>query len=192
MLASFSMAVDLPASFKEAARLADAQNDKSPPIRTYLDDTLNPHFLKKYGPLSGLCLKSSHNFDVTRFEFIAVVGADGKVMRLFSDRETELFSCMRETLEKDEIPRPPVAPFYWHVEMTFDAQREKLQISSTPEAADIEIDGKYVGSTPSTMIVTAGQHQISVKKKGFKPWERQITVSTGEVNVNAALEPEQR
>jgi hypothetical protein len=30
-----------------------------------------------------------------------------------------------------------------------------------------------------------------VKKRGFKPWERQINVSTGEVNVNAALEPEQ-
>jgi len=70
------------------------------------------------------------------------------------------------------------------------AAEGQLQISSTPDAADIEIDGNYVGSTPSTVSVASGQHQISVKKTGFKPWERKITVSTGQVNVNAALEPE--
>lgn len=68
----------------------------------------------------------------------------------------------------------------------------QVQISSTPDAADIEIDGSFVGNTPSTVGVTAGQHQISVKKTGFKPWERKIAVSSGQVNVNAALEPEQK
>jgi len=68
------------------------------------------------------------------------------------------------------------------------ATAAQLQISSTPDAADIEIDGNYVGSTPSTVSVASGQHQISVKKIGFKPWERKITVSTGQVNVNADLE----
>jgi hypothetical protein len=66
----------------------------------------------------------------------------------------------------------------------------QLQISSTPASADIEIDGGFVGSTPSTIGVAAGQHQISVKKPGFKPWERKITVSSGQVSVNATLEPE--
>jgi len=192
MLASFSMAVDLPTSFKEAASSADAQNDDAHAVRDYLSDSLSPYYNKKYGPLFVSCLKSSNYSDVKRFEFIAVIGADGKIMRLFSDRESDLFSCVRETLEKDEFPRPPIAPFYWRVQMRFDPEQEKLQISSTPNAGDIEIDGKYVGSTPSTMIVSAGQHRISVKKRGFKPWERQITVSTGEVNVNAALEPEQQ
>jgi len=68
----------------------------------------------------------------------------------------------------------------------------QVQISSTPDAADIEIDGSFVGSTPSTVGVAAGQHEISVKKTGFKPWERKITVSSGQVNVNAVLEPEQK
>ena len=65
-----------------------------------------------------------------------------------------------------------------------------LQVSSTPDGADIEIDGSYVGNTPSNVGVTPGQHQISIKKTGFKPWERKITVSTGQVNVNATLEAE--
>ena len=34
-----------------------------------------------------------------------------------------------------------------------------LQVSSTPDGADIEIDGSFVGNTPSTIGVTAGQHK---------------------------------
>jgi PEGA domain-containing protein len=70
------------------------------------------------------------------------------------------------------------------------AGANELSISSTPPGADIEIDGNYVGSTPSTVGVASGQHQISVKKTGFKPWERKIAVSSGRVNVSAVLETE--
>jgi protein-tyrosine-phosphatase len=72
------------------------------------------------------------------------------------------------------------------------AAQAQLQISSTPDGADIEIDGNYIGSTPSTVGATPGQHQVSIKKSGFKPWERKITVSTGQINVNASLEPESK
>jgi hypothetical protein len=70
------------------------------------------------------------------------------------------------------------------------SDQARVQVSSTPDGADIEVDGSFVGNTPSTVGVPAGQHKLSVKKSGFKPWERNITVSTGQVNVNAALEPE--
>jgi hypothetical protein len=66
----------------------------------------------------------------------------------------------------------------------------QLQVSSTPDGADIEIDGSFVGDTPSTVGVAPGQHQLTVKKTGFKTWERKITVSSGQVNVNAVLEAE--
>jgi hypothetical protein len=70
------------------------------------------------------------------------------------------------------------------------AASAQLQISSTPDAADIEIDGSFVGNTPSTVGVAAGAHQISVKKSGFKPWDRKITVSSGQISVSATLAPE--
>ena len=70
------------------------------------------------------------------------------------------------------------------------ADQAHLQVTSTPDGADIEIDGNYVGNTPSTVGLAAGQHQISVKRTGYKPWERKISVSSGQVNVNATLEAE--
>ncbi len=66
----------------------------------------------------------------------------------------------------------------------------QMQIASDPPGADIEIDGNFVGDTPSTVGVAAGQHDITVKKSGFKPWDRKMMVSGGQVNVNASLEAE--
>ncbi len=68
----------------------------------------------------------------------------------------------------------------------------QLEVSSTPGGADIEIDGNFVGSTPSTVGVAVGQHQVSVKKNGFKPWEREITVSSGHIKLDAALEAQSK
>lgn len=60
-----------------------------------------------------------------------------------------------------------------------------LTITSSIAGADIEIDGAYIGSTPSTQTVTAGLHKIVVKSGG-KVWERNLQVgASGAVNVNA-------
>lgn len=68
----------------------------------------------------------------------------------------------------------------------------QLEVSSAPQGADIEIDGHFVGSTTSTVGVAAGQHQLVVKKRGYKAWEKTIAVTSGQVRVHAALEPESK
>jgi hypothetical protein len=45
-----------------------------------------------------------------------------------------------------------------------------------------------MGNTPSAIGLSPGDHTISVKKKGYKTWERKIKVSSGKVNVFAELE----
>jgi hypothetical protein len=66
----------------------------------------------------------------------------------------------------------------------------QLEVSSTPSGAEIEIDGNFVGSTPSTVGVITGQHQLAIKKNGFKTWEKKVSVSSGHVKIEAALESE--
>lgn len=62
-------------------------------------------------------------------------------------------------------------------------------IKSTPDASDITIDGKFVGSTTSTVSLSPGDHTILIEKLGFKPWQRTITVSpNGSVTIDATLE----
>jgi len=65
----------------------------------------------------------------------------------------------------------------------------KLQLASDPPGADIEVDGSFVGNTPSDVQVAAGDHAVVVKKAGFKDWQRTLKVSSGSsVHLNAELE----
>lgn len=63
-----------------------------------------------------------------------------------------------------------------------------LTVDSSIPGADIEIDGNFVGSTPSTVSIPAGQHKITVKKKGYADWSRSMNVSGSAVRLNADLE----
>jgi hypothetical protein len=91
---------------------------------------------------------------------------------------------------KFQTALPAPAPAAGNTSAPTSTDQARVQVSSTPDGADIEVDGSFVGNTPSTVGVSAGQHKLSIKKAGFKPWERNIAVSTGQVSVNATLEPE--
>jgi PEGA domain len=62
-------------------------------------------------------------------------------------------------------------------------------IKSTPQGADITVDGKYAGNAPSTVRLSAGDHNIYIEKSGYKPWQRTITLSPGGIiTIDATLE----
>lgn len=68
------------------------------------------------------------------------------------------------------------------------AESSTVLVESTPDGADITVDGKYMGSTPSTTKLAPGDHAISVEKSGFKTWQRTMTVSAGgNLTVDATL-----
>jgi hypothetical protein len=65
---------------------------------------------------------------------------------------------------------------------------QKLSVNSVPDSADIEVDGAFVGSTPSVIELKTGEHTIVVHKSGYKPWERKLKLESGDIKVNAELE----
>ncbi len=72
-----------------------------------------------------------------------------------------------------------------------DAAISTVDIKSTPEGAEITVDEKFMGSTPSSLRLAVGDHKIRLGKPGFKTWERTLTVGAGATaTVDAALEKE--
>ena len=62
-----------------------------------------------------------------------------------------------------------------------------VKINSDRQGADIELDGAFVGSTPTTVNLTTGAHKIVVKS-GAASWERTIQIQPGsDVSVTATL-----
>jgi hypothetical protein len=92
---------------------------------------------------------------------------------------------MKLDLAKFQPAAPPAAP----IQNPTGSVAAKLQVESVPLGADIEVDGSFVGNTPSDVQVAEGEHTVSVKKAGFKDWERKLKVSGGSsVHLSAELE----
>ncbi len=69
------------------------------------------------------------------------------------------------------------------------AAQSSLVVDSTPAGADINIDGAFVGNTPSNVNSTSGTHTILIHKDGFQDWTRKIAVSGGSIHIAATLTP---
>lgn len=68
-----------------------------------------------------------------------------------------------------------------------------LTISSVPDDADVLIDGSLVGRTPLVEYkVSAGEHRVFIKKKGYKEQETTIRVSARERKSFGETLPPQR
>jgi hypothetical protein len=72
-----------------------------------------------------------------------------------------------------------------------DSLLSSVDVKSSPDGAEITIDDKYMGSTPSTLKLAPGDHKIKLEKSGFKVWERTLAVGAGgNANINATLDKE--
>jgi hypothetical protein len=68
-------------------------------------------------------------------------------------------------------------------------EKVKCNFTSTPAGAEITLDGKYVGSTPSEIELVTGTHTVVFSMPGFTQWKRDLTVLSGsELTVSAILQ----
>src|SRR6266478_3611534 len=60
-----------------------------------------------------------------------------------------------------------VAPGSTAPATSVDSSVSSVDVKSSPDGAEITIDDKYMGSTPSTLKLTPGDHKIRLEKSGF-------------------------
>jgi hypothetical protein len=114
--------------------------------------------------------------------FLLMKGKDvtinkGVVFEAFTDRDHVL------TVPNATQPQPAGASTL----MAAGRGTASVSIISATPGAEIEVDGAFVGSTPTTLSLTAGPHQIAVRN-GFDVWQRTMQVSAGSnITVNAQL-----
>ena len=114
----------------------------------------------------------------------------GKDITIPKGTEVPTFIDGNFHLDLAKFQASPVSPQAAPSTSTANASAE-LAVTSTPTGADIEVDGAFVGSTPSTIGVSAGDHVITISKKGYQSWERKLTVTSGKIDIAADLEAQQ-
>ncbi len=68
-------------------------------------------------------------------------------------------------------------------------QQARVHITSSPNGAEIYIDGKFFGNTPSDVTLAAGAHIVKVTIGG-KEWLRSVQITSGEITVHAEMPAE--
>jgi hypothetical protein len=82
------------------------------------------------------------------------------------------------------VPAAPVAPMN-------PADLATVTFTSSDPGADIEINGSFVGNTPTTLKLAGGQYVVTIRKAA-QVWTRTIQVSPGSsITMNAAFEAPQ-
>jgi hypothetical protein len=118
VLAAAVRANDLATSFKQAVALAETQSkDRASKVYEALD--LKEYYEQEYSSVFQSCLKSTDHPDTSPFSFVVAIGRDGRVLRLYTDHETNIFACVRQTLIQGKFPGPPHSPYYMHISMSF-------------------------------------------------------------------------
>ncbi len=87
---------------------------------------------------------------------------------------------------------PPPAPAQSGLPEKTLSEKVKCNFSSTPPGAEITVDWRYVGNTPSEIGLSPGTHVVAISLPGFAEWKRELTVGADSaVNVTANLQKTQ-
>ncbi len=62
-----------------------------------------------------------------------------------------------------------------------------ITVDASVPNCDIEVDGNFMGSTPSSINLAPGKHQIVVKKIGYQDWTRSMMVGSGAIRLSAEM-----
>ncbi len=107
-------------------------------------------------------------------------------LKILHEKNGKAKETMFAVLSSVAIPTKKPAP----TEDVSNGEKTVLKLSSIPAGADIGLDGNFVGQTPSSILALSGDHHIRISKTGYKPWERTIRTSGGDVTVVAELDAE--
>ncbi len=64
----------------------------------------------------------------------------------------------------------------------------EVTVSADIPACDVDVDGSFVGSTPSQLNLSTGKHAILVHKSGYADWRRDLTVSGSAIHLHAEMQ----
>jgi hypothetical protein len=87
--------------------------------------------------------------------------------------------CVSVQKSGNQEPAPPPPP------------TTGVDFQSSPESAEVFVNGEFRGSTPVRLNLAAGTHTIELRLPGFETWTRELVVVAGdETRVAARLERE--
>lgn len=158
----------------DSARLIDGEKVQ---LRAVQDNKGGGHV----GAMTGAMVATAIVFFPAAPLFLFIHGKDITI-----PKGTEVTAFVQGDMRLDMAkfaPTPTGSP----TEAATVAARAALTIDSNVPNCDIEVDGSFMGNTPSTLNLAPGKHDIVVKKTGYADWTRSMTVGSGSIKLSAEM-----
>ena len=133
------------------------------------------------GAMTGAMVATAIVFFPAAPLFLFVHGKDAVI-----PQGTEVTAFIQGDMKLDMAKFAPVPPVAATAAAPV-AATSVLTIDASVPNCDIEVDGSFVGNTPSTLNLVPGKHDIVVKKTGYKDWTRSMMVASGTIRVSADM-----
>lgn len=154
-----------------------------------------PLRLQPEKPRKGKAKEEVHEKSAIPGQIMRVVGADkGKEYQAYVDgsftvNASNVIAVAPETAPTSPEAAPvaaqpsaPLAPVAAPVAPTSPlpatdiTATSSVEFDSTPDGADIVIDGNLLGNTHSTLHLTPGHHDLEIRMAGYHTWTRRMVV----------------
>jgi hypothetical protein len=157
----------------DSARLADGEKLQ---LRAVQENKGGGHV----GAMTGAIVATSIVFFPAAPLFLFIHGKDITI-----PKGTEVTAFVQGDMKLDMAKFAPAdAP---GAQVSAATQTASLTVEASVPNCEIEIDGNFMGDTPSTLNLPPGKHTVVVKKTGYADWTRTMTVGTGSVRLSADM-----
>lgn len=181
--------VDYPGSyFHKPHTVFTARLEHTMVLRLSMDGYVSQQITISSGPFEWVGLTGKHhgNYFLLRSDHFEI-----KLERIHESAASA--GTMETGAPAGPLPPPrhgASAPF---VSETHPLETGRVVIVSDPDGAEIYIDGKFVGQTPSTIRLPSGQHRVELKSQGKQTWQRDLEVlKDSELSLHPVLTEAQR
>jgi len=108
----------LPDSYQAAKAVAD-QHAARPDAKANEQERLVPYFGANYAEILRACFEMVENPDPSPLNFVLAIHGTGRVLRAYWDRESNIQTCLSESLSAETFPPPLFTPYFLHIELSF-------------------------------------------------------------------------
>ena len=143
-------------------------------------------YTDKDGKSQGLLLQGDKsNF---RAILVALQGVTGAPISVSEKERSEIpAGLVANTTKAPEESKP--TPAAVAAAGPVDESKALVQLSSTPDSAEVYLDNAFVGNTPAVLKLPVGKHTIKLTSSGFKDWTRELDAQAGmEVHLKATMD----
>jgi len=174
----------------------------------HTDAVLLRYFVDTYIGVLQDCAESLDAPDITKFDIVAVLDDNGKVLKVYRDLETNVGLCLFGHMEQDSFPKPLAAPFYLHIDMnelageshcppeTIENERVTPDISVVWCEVIIEdkvvLHGPYRAWWPNGQLGNDGYYEMGVPVGTWTGWYHSGVIQGINVYENGKLVKEER